>query len=128
MILLLDTQALFWWLTDDDKLSKAARTAISDDGADVRVSAVSAFEITNKVRSGKWPEAGMLCTILPDVIRQQRFGMAPLRLDHALLAGQIPHPHRDPFDRMLAAQSILDDATLVSSDAVLGELGAKLLW
>lgn len=128
MILLLDTQALFWWLTDDGKLSKPARAAIGDADSDVLVSAVSAFEIANKVRSGKWPEAAMLCPILADVIHEQRFGVAPLRVDHAMLAGQLPHPHRDPFDRMLAAQSILDGATLVSSDAVLAELGAELLW
>lgn len=107
---------------------KPARVAIGDADSDVLVSAVSAFEIANKVRSGKWPEAAMLCPILPDVLRAQRFGTAPLRVDHAMLAAQLPHPHRDPFDRMLAAQSIIDGAMLVSSDTVLAELGAKVLW
>ena len=119
--LLLDTQALLWWLTDDARLSVVARKHIAQVKNDIFVSAASALEIAAKHRLGK---LGLADTIM------QRY---PILLDGvgqaaALLAGSYPQPHRDPFDRMLVAQASLEKLTVVSCDPALQQFDVALLW
>jgi PIN domain nuclease of toxin-antitoxin system len=89
----------------DDRRSKAVAHGIRGDRQWERVfvSAVVAFEITNKVRSGKWPEADLLVRRFFDVMARYHFLPLPITLEHTHLAGSLPGTHRDPFDRMLAA-------------------------
>ena len=128
MRLLLDTHAFFWWLKNASRLSTIAHDAISTEDAEVFESAVSALEISSKVRIGKWPEAAELARTIELVISRERFIPLAVTVGHAKLAGAIAGFHRDPFDRLLAAQAISDDLTLVTNDPLIGPLGAKLLW
>ena len=127
MKLLLDTHALLWWWTDDPQLSAAARAAIASPVNTVLVSAASAWEIATKLRLGKLhlPDAG---TRLNELVAADGFVPLPISVDHALLAGSYPAEHRDPFDRMLAAQSQIEGAALVSRDPGLKAFGCALLW
>jgi PIN domain nuclease of toxin-antitoxin system len=128
MKLLLDTHAFAWWLADDSKLPAAARSAIAQGRNDVWVNAVSVFEAATKYRLGKWPEADTLLTHLAEAWRQSLIRMLSLDVHHAALAGSIAGEHRDPFDRMIAAQSLVEDMTLVSGDPAFVGMGVPILW
>jgi len=128
MRILLDTHALLWWLLDDPRLTGVARRAISPSAHQVLVSSASAWEIATKHRLGKLPEIGLIIDKLPRHLRQERFEVLPISFEHALLAGQLPGPHRDPFDRMLIAQARKGDLRVVTADAVFMEYGVKVIW
>jgi len=125
--LLLDTHAFVWWAIDSPKLSGAARAAIGKADV-VLVSAVAAWEIATKHRLGKWPEAASLISALPQTVRRLRFDELSLTLEHGSFAGSLPGPHRDPFDRMLMAQAVLEHATLVTVDPVFATYGIATIW
>ena len=126
--LLLDTHALVWWWTDDCRLPQAARQAIADPATMVLVSAASAWEIATKQRLGKWPEVDRLVTEFEALIRRSRFAALSITHAHAQAAGALAGPHRDPFDRMLLAQSKIEDAAIVSADAVFAGYGVPVVW
>ena len=128
MRLLLDTHAFLWWLFEDPKLSVAARRLIADPRNKIHVSAASVWEISTKHRIGKLDGASALVRDTPGWIRKAGFVELPITAAHAQLAGSFPQPHRDPFDRMLAAQSTLDDLPIVGSDEALSAFGVQLLW
>ena len=128
MRLLLDTHALIWWLAGDAALSVAARTAITDESSEIFVSAASAWEITTKYRIGKLDQAAVLASDIAGAVAQQGFQELPISLRHAQIAGSLPGPHRDPFDRMLIAQSISETMTLVSQEKLFAPYGVQLLW
>lgn len=125
---LLDTHALLWWLFDDPKLSETAREVIKDPNNEILVSSASAWEIATKQRLGKLPEAGEAVQDLPQLLQKARFEVLPILLKHALLAGALTGPHRDPFDRMLIAQARLEEVPVVTTDPVFGRYGVKLVW
>jgi PIN domain nuclease of toxin-antitoxin system len=127
MTILLDSHTLFWWASSVPRLSVAARSAI--ENADrVCVSPVTAWEITTKVRSGKWSEAKWLAERFFEVVASYEFEALPLTLQHAHLAGSMPGQHRDPFDRLLAAQARIEDVPLVTADHRLDEFGIQVIW
>lgn len=128
MRVLLDTHTLLWWLDGDRRLSGGARRMIADDDNTVLVSAASAWEISTKVRLGKLPGAIEVAAELPDILRQQRFEPLPIAIVHALRAGNLPGPHRDPFDRMLIAQAHDEDLALVSNERVFDAYGVRRVW
>lgn len=122
MRLLLDTHALLWWLADDPTLERDAAEAIAG-AALVAVSAASAWEIAIKQALGKLegPED------LAGEVRTNDMTELPVSIDHASAAGALPLLHADPFDRMLVAQARLEDLTLVTRDARLGQYGVPVL-
>jgi PIN domain nuclease of toxin-antitoxin system len=126
--LLLDTHALLWWLAGDTSLSVPARDAIGDPGNNVFVSAASAWEIATKFRIGKLPGAGSVISELAGVIEAQGFVTLPISFAHGQMAGALPGPHRDPFDRMLVAQAMACGMVLVSNEQGFDIYGARLLW
>ena len=128
MQLLLDTHALIWWIAGSSDLSRAAKRAIHDETNEVFVSAVSAWEIATKYRIGKLPGAGPLATDLAAVLVSQGFRELPISLRHCQVAGGLSSPHRDPWDRMLAAQSIHESLHLISRDEVFDHYGVTRLW
>ena len=128
MRLLLDTHALVWWWMDSRSLSRRARAAIADRDNTVSVSAASAWEISTKIRSGQWPEAADAATSFEALVARNGFESLPMTTRHALLAGAYPHEHRDPFDRMLAAQCECEGLVLVSRDEAFVPLGCERLW
>lgn len=127
-MILLDSHVFYWWATDHRNLSRVARAAIEAAPSEVCVSAVVAWEIANKVRSGKWPEAMELAERFFQTVDHYGFQQLALSLEHAHLAGSLPGDHRDPFDRMLAAQSQIENVALVTADPVFRAFGTRVLW
>jgi PIN domain nuclease of toxin-antitoxin system len=125
---LLDTHALLWWLFDSPELSGAVRGLIADRSNAVYVSAANAWEIATKYRLGRLPEAAQLVQDIPGWVQKAGFLELPVSLAHAQRAGSFQQPHRDPFDRMLAAQSLLEDLPLISCDDELRAFGATIVW
>ena len=128
MKLLLDTHALVWWWHDDARLPAKAAEAITASGTEIVVSAVTAWEIANKYRLGKWPEVASMVTGFDALLAESDFSMLPVKASHAVLAGSLPGPHRDPFDRLLAAQALVEACTFVSGDAQFAAFGVPMLW
>lgn len=121
MDVLLDTHAWVWSFMDDGRLSAEARAALEKADA-VRVSAISFFEIGQKVRIGKWPEMELGVDELGDLLTQQGGLPATLTPEIALLAAKLDWSHRDPFDRIIAATAMLGDHVLLSADAAFDTL------
>ena len=115
MKVLLDTHMVFWWMLEASRVSPEARAAIETAEA-VYVSAVSAWEMATKVRIGKWPEVEGLSKEFSAYVRNEDFSELSITVAHANLAGSLIGAHRDPFDRLLAAQALLEGLTLLSVD------------
>lgn len=128
MKLLLDTHALLWWFTDTPELSVKAREAIADERNRILVSAASAWELATKHRLGKLEQAAEALFRFNELVAADGFEHLPVSYLHAIKAGSYPSEHRDPFDRMLAAQSGLEAATLVTCDPALRGFGVEILW
>ena len=126
--LLLDTDALLWWLVDDPRLSGAAREAIADPDHDVLVSAASGFEISTNYRLGELDIAGLEPQVIPSLIVQERMTSLPVSMEHVLEVGGLPDLHRDPFDRMLIAQCRVEGIPLVTPDAVFPRYDVEVVW
>ena len=113
MKLLLDTHALLWWLSDDKQLGARARALIEDPGNDVLVSVVSLWEIAVKIRVGKLEaDVGEIA----GVIEREGLTLVGIGISHLLTLMGLPKHHRDPFDHLLMAQAIVEDASFVSGD------------
>lgn len=129
MRVLLDTHALLWALAEPDRLSPIARSHIGDRANELLVSAASAWEISTKVRLGKLPGAVALVAGYASLVDRLGASMLAISQEHALYAGGLDWRHRDPFDRVLAAQAVLENARLVTVDHVFGELDSvQTLW
>jgi PIN domain nuclease of toxin-antitoxin system len=126
--LLLDTHAFIWWLTGGEALSAPAKAAIADAANKVHVSAASAWEIATKHRLGKLPKVAALAADLAGAVAAQGFLELPIGIHHAQMAGSLPGLHRDPFDRMLIAQAMLEGLVLVSNETLFDSYGASRLW
>ena len=113
MRLLLDTHALLWWLSDDPQLGRHARHLIADPAHDILVSVVSLWEIQVKMRVGKL--AANMVDILQEV-EAQAFALLAISPAHLVQLGALPTHHKDPFDHLLIAQAIVENATLISED------------
>ncbi len=128
MRLLLDTHALIWWLIADDALSARAREAIADEANSVAVSAASAMEIATKFRLGKLAQAELLARDFEAIIAAQGFEELAITVHHARLAGEMNIAHKDPFDRLLIAQSQAEGMVLVSNEALFDGFAVQRLW
>ena len=128
MRLLLDTHAFLWWLAGSERLSEAARHAITDEANDVLISAASAWEITTKHRLGKLPGAEAVVLDVSGSIAGQGFEELEITVDDGSRAGGLPGPHRDPFDRMLVAQALAHDLVLVSNETLFERYAIRRLW
>ena len=113
MKLLLDTNALLWWLSDDPRLGGAARDAIADPANDVLVSVASMWEIAVKLRIGKL-EADIAA--IGDAVARDGLALIGITPAHLAALVALPTHHRDPFDHLLIAQAIAEEATFVSGD------------
>ncbi|MCL8207562.1 MAG: type II toxin-antitoxin system VapC family toxin [Actinomycetia bacterium] len=125
---LLDTHVFLWWILDDPRLSPAARDAIGDPANTIFFSAVSAWELAIKVGLGRLTLVDDLAVFVRDQLRQNRFTVLPLTLDHALRVQDLPDVHHDPFDRALVAQAQVDQLTLITRDANIRRYPVRVLW
>lgn len=128
MRLLLDTHTFLWWLAGDEALSRKSREGIETEAEAVFVSAASVWEISTKHRLGKLPGASAIVGAMSETIESQGFMGLAIGVRHGQAAGALPGPHRDPFDRMLIAQAILDDLVLVSNERAFDAYGVRRLW
>ncbi len=128
MTVLVDTHALLWWWAQPDKLSPRVHALIRDPSNRVWVSAASSWEIATKYRIGKLPSGGRIAQDWSRRILSDGFIELDITPAHALKAGLLPGKHRDPFDRMLAAQSLLEGVGILSIDPALSDLGAERIW
>lgn len=122
---LLDTHAWAWSLVGDARLPARALAAMNQADR-VLVSPISFFEIAQKVRLGKWPEMAPFIDRLPSLLQEQGGAVASLSPATCLLAGMMDWPHRDPFDRLLAATAQQDNLALISADMVFDGIVTRL--
>ena len=125
---LLDTHTLLWWLDGDEQLSVAARDWIGEASHSVLASAASAWEIATKVRIGKLPGAVEVAARYHECLMAQGFTPLDISTDHALRAGTLPGPHRDPFDRMLIAQAQALSVPIISNERIFDNYGISRIW
>ncbi len=128
MKVLLDTHVLLWAVLSPASLSRKASAWIADEANVILVSSASAWEIATKVRLGKLPGAEILEKEFLDVMENAGYALLPIDAGSALRAGRLPGEHRDPFDRMLAAQSLAGDIPVISTDRKLDSFGVRRIW
>ena len=127
--LLLDTHALLWTLLDPIRLSPSTLDRIRDPRTELFVSAASAWEIGTKHRLGKLTGADAVVHGYEAHLARLRARELPITSRHALAAGTLNWAHRDPFDRMIAAQSMIESLPLVTADgAMTGLPGLRIVW
>ena len=126
--MLLDTHAFLWWVEDAPALSKRARAAIANPQNDVCVSLASCWELAIKVSIGKLRLKTNLERFVPEQLAANRFELFDLQLRHVLRVATLPFHHRDPFDRLLAAQALEEGVAIVSEDRVFKKYGVSRIW
>lgn len=115
-------------MSEPNRLSATALSAIRDRDNEIWISAASAWEIATKSRLGKLPSLGPVINSLAGQVHAEGFQFLDISFVHGHLAGTLRHDHRDPFDRMLIAQSLSDGLTLVSNEALFDAFGVDRLW
>lgn len=125
---LFDTHALVWWWNDNPLLPPSVRRVLSNPENVIFVSAASAWEVATKVRLGKWQEAAEAAELFEALCERNGFELLGVSVAHGLLAGSLPGEHRDPFDRMIAAQAIHDELVVITRDPALAKLGCATFW
>ena len=128
MRLLLDTHAFLWWVGDDSRLPDSARRLIGAARNEVLFSAVSAWEIVVRAALGKLTLPESPEHFVPNQLRENAFVALPVTVSHTLAVGRLPDLHRDPFDRLLIAQAILEDLTLVTRDEEIAKYPVPVAW
>ena len=128
MTYLLDTVAALMWWTEPGRLGGGASQLLADRTDRVHLSAISVWEIANKNRLGKLPQVTRFATEHPRLVRENGFHMLNVTADHAARAGYLPGAHRDPFDRLIAGQALVEDMTVLTNDPQIAAFGCKVLW
>lgn len=128
MRVLLDTHVLLWALMEPELLSRRARRVIENTDNTILVSSGSAWEIATKHRLVRLPEAEAVVQGYKKHLETLRATELPITADHALVAGAFPQPHRDPFDRVLAAQAMVEGVALITRDAAFKPFRVQVLW
>jgi PIN domain nuclease of toxin-antitoxin system len=125
---LLDSHTLIWALGDDPALGRGARSVLADPGIAKLVSGASAMEIMIKHRKGRLPQAEALAGDFKGVLGQLDCVPLDIGFDHALLAGSLDIPHKDPFDRLLIAQARIERVPIVSNERLFDAFGVERVW
>ena len=128
MTLLLDTQALLWFLLDDSRLSEKARISIIDTDDRVYVSPASIWEIAIKISIGKYTLPEPFAAFCDRQLRDNDFTLLPITVPQTERIITLPFHHRDPFDRLIIAQSLVEAIPVVSSDTMFDAYGVDRIW
>lgn len=128
MKLLLDTHAFLWFILDDSHLSNTASALICDPSNQIFVSPATHWEIAIKIGLGKYQLPEPFDTFMTRQIEANRFEILPVEIRHTARLIGLPFYHRDPFDRLLAAQTLADQLALVSRDEIFDAYGVLRLW
>jgi len=126
--LLLDTHAFLWWVEGSPTLGRRARAAVSDAENEVLFSIASCWELAIELGLGKLRLIRPLDRFISDQLRLNGFSLLDVELEHVVRVVDLPFHHRDPFDRLLAAQALEEDLTVVSADRVFRKYGVALVW
>ncbi len=128
MRLILDTHAFLWWITDDPQLSPHARNAISNPDNELFLSAASAWEIAIKTGLGRLRLQERPDRFIPDQLSKNGILPLPVEMSHALYTARLPAIHRDPFDRLITAQSIMEKMPIVTTDSSIRKYKVQTIW
>ena len=128
MNLLLDTHTLLWFLLEDSRLSDIANQKISAANTTVFVSPASLWEIAIKIRLGKYALPISFSTFWVEQFQINDFVLLPISIAHTARVASLPFHHRDPFDRLLIAQSLEEAVPVVSSDTLFDDYGVSRIW
>jgi PIN domain nuclease of toxin-antitoxin system len=125
---LLDAHAVLWWGADEARLSPIARSVITDGSNDLFVSAASIWELAIKHHKGDLDLPDEIGAFVDERLRRNRWLSLPIEQRHVLRAASLPSIHRDPFDRMLIAQSQIEGLPIVTVDPVIGRYDVETIW
>jgi PIN domain nuclease of toxin-antitoxin system len=125
---LFDTHAFLWWITDSPRLSSRVREIIADGRNELFFSAASGWEIAIKARSGRLEIAGDLERFLTEQLSQNAIQVLPIYLSHVLRTYVLPGHHRDPYDRLLVSQALLERLPIISADARISRYPVETIW
>lgn len=128
MRLLLDTHAFLWFVLDSPQLSSTARDLIADPNNDIEVSPATYWEIAIKISIGKYALPEPFAEFMDRELATNQFRILPITPKHAAVLTTLPFHHRDPFDRLLVAQAMVEQLSLVSNDVVLDAYPIQRLW
>lgn len=128
MKLLLDTHAFLWWSGEPDRLSDRAREACKDAGNDLLLSVISILEIRVKLDAARLEIDLPLEDMVHVHVSADRLTVLPVRASHVYAMRDLPRLHKDPFDRLLVAQAVVEEASLVSGDEDIGRYPGNVLW
>ena len=128
MRLLLDTHTFLWWINNDPSLSEPARIAIASELNECYLSLASCWELAIKTSIGKLQLTKTVDRFIPEELAANDFQLLSTDFRHVAKVETLPFHHRDPFDRLLVAQALIEKMTVISADTVLSEYGIKRLW
>ena len=128
MNLLLDTHTFLWFIAGDSSLSKAARSAIEDLNNNLYLSVASVWDLAIKVSIDKLELSEPFETFIPEQLAENGIELLDISVEHAAQIVSMPFHHRDPFDRLIAAQANVEKMTLLSVDGVFDSFGINRLW
>jgi PIN domain nuclease of toxin-antitoxin system len=128
MRVLLDTQAFLWWVDDAPKLSKKARTAIGDPGNECLLSLATCWELATKLSLGKLRLPSAIERFIPEQLAANAFRQLAIDFRHVARVAVLPFHHRDPFDRLLAAQALEERCAIVPADPIFRKYGVERIW
>lgn len=126
MTLLLDTHVFLWAIAEPHRLSKKVKVLLESDAVRM-LSTAALWEIALKVQAGKL-DIGNPVTFLRKHIDMLKVVTAPIREDHVLRTFSLPPHHKDPFDRLIVAQALVEDWPIVTDDAMIGRYAVNILW
>jgi PIN domain nuclease of toxin-antitoxin system len=125
---LLDTHAFLWWISDDSRLSDRAKEIIGDGSNELYFSAASGWEISIKAGLGRLEVPEDLEPFIADQLSRNAIQALPIYLRHALHTRTLPDHHRDPFDRILVSQAVLEELPLLSADPLVSSYPVEVVW
>ena len=128
MNILLDTHTFLWWVAEDAQLSLRAKEIIANPDNKIYFSVVSAWEIIIKVGIGKLSLSESPETYIPSRITANQFEILAVQMSHILKINSLPNFHKDPFDRLLIAQSLVEDLSLLTVDNAIAQYPVKTIW
>jgi PIN domain nuclease of toxin-antitoxin system len=126
--LLLDTHTFLWFLSADPQLSATARGLIEDGGNDVYLSVGGLWEMAIKISLGKLSLGQPFETFIPDQLARTGIALLSITFEHTARVVGLPMHHRDPFDRLLIAQALVEGIPIVGMDAAFDAYGVARLW
>jgi PIN domain nuclease of toxin-antitoxin system len=128
MKILLDTHAFLWFITGDANLSDKARTSIEDDSNQMIISMASMWEMAIKISIGRLKVSEPFELLIPSQIQINGFELLPIQLEHVYKVSSLPFHHRDPFDRLLVSQCMVEKCPIISRDSAFDRYQVKRLW